>query len=207
MYEFFVKGGPVMWPLLVCSLVALTIALERFVFWFREKRASNPEEIERMFRCVEAGKYDEAVRGGPTPPPAAVRMILSGLQHRDHGFRESMEVAAGAEIERMKQGMGVLDTIITMAPLLGILGTVTGTIQCFNLLGPAEITDPRQATAGIAQALITTAAGLAIALVALVPFNYFAARVEKATRELEHIGTRFQVAYRRGMAHASDKRV
>jgi len=209
MFDFFIKGGPVMWPLLLCSLAALTIALERLVFWIREGRTINPGEIERIFRCVEAGKYDEAATNGGQRSSAATRMILAGLEHRDHGFRKSMEVAAGVEIERMKQGLRILDTIITMAPLLGILGTVTGTIQCFNLLGTAESGDPRQvhATAGIAQALITTAAGLVIALVALIPFNYFSARVEKATRELEHIGTQLQVAYRRGLTHASDKRI
>ena len=117
-----------------------------------------------------------------------------------------MQVAAENEIARMKRGLNVLDTIITMAPLLGILGTVLGIIESFDLLGMSGIEDPKAVTGGIAQALITTATGLSIALATLVPFNYLVSRVQKATKGLENVTTRFEVAYRRGLEdrHASE---
>ena len=126
-----------------------------------------------------------------------------GLQNREHGFSEGMEVAADEEIARQRRGLGVLDTIITLSPLLGIFGTVIGIIASFDILGQRGITDPRGVTSGIAQALVTTAAGLAIALVTLIFFNAFRARVESSARRFSQIGTQFEVAYKRGKEHES----
>ena len=120
-------------------------------------------------------------------------------------MRESIEIAAEDEMERMKQGLNVLDTIITLAPLLGILGTVLGIISSFELLGDSGIEDPKAVTGGIAQALITTAAGLSIALVTLVPFNYFVAKVNKAAKEINKMTARFEAAYQKGAGkHSHD---
>jgi biopolymer transport protein ExbB len=113
-------------------------------------------------------------------------------------------VQANQEVERMKKGLGFLDTIVTMAPLLGILGTVLGIIQSFDLLGSTGIQDPKAVTSGIAQALITTAAGLTVALLTLVPFNYFVSRVEASARRIAKIGTQFEVACRRGRVCAKE---
>jgi biopolymer transport protein ExbB len=107
-----------------------------------------------------------------------------------------MEVAAEAEIERMTRGLNILDTIITMAPLLGILGTVIGIINSFELLSHSGIQNPKAVTGGIAQALITTAAGLTVAILTLVPFNFFVAKVKKATKEINKAVVRFEAAYR-----------
>ena len=103
----------------------------------------------------------------------------------------------------MKSAMAILDTIITMAPLLGILGTVTGIIQSFDLLGQLQVEDPRGVADGIAEALITTAAGLVIALGTLLPFNYFISRIQRETRRLEQVATQFEVVYRKGQEHAA----
>jgi biopolymer transport protein ExbB len=137
-------------------------------------------------------------------PDAVSRVLLAGIAERDHGLKESMEVAAADEIARMKRGLPVLDTIITMAPLLGILGTVIGIIGSFDLLGRSGIQDPKAVTGGIAQALITTATGLAVALVTLVPFNYFVARVQQATKILEKTATCFEIACRKGEGNAAE---
>jgi biopolymer transport protein ExbB len=115
-----------------------------------------------------------------------------------------MEVAAEDEIERMKRGLDILDTIITMAPLLGILGTVLGIIDSFDLLGNSGIENPKAVTGGIAQALITTAAGLTVALMTLVPFNYLVAKVKKETKEVNKIMLRFEAAYRNGLEKNND---
>ncbi|MGA6926326.1 MAG: MotA/TolQ/ExbB proton channel family protein, partial [Desulfosarcina sp.] len=103
--------------------------------------------------------------------------------------------AAADEIARMRRYMGVLDTIITVAPLLGIFGTVIGIIASFDMLGSGGIEHPEAVTTGIAQALITTASGLGIAILTVFPFNYFNARIERAARFIEKYATSLEIVY------------
>jgi biopolymer transport protein ExbB len=204
MKEMFLKGGPLMWPLLLCSILSLAITIERLVYWWRERRLQNKGRLTRMLDRIEAGDYDSILLPGNNGTVShrsmdyVARILVSGVNHRNQGLRESIEIAAEDEIEGMKQGLNVLDTIITMAPLLGILGTVLGIISSFDLLGNSGIEDPKAVTGGIAQALITTAAGLSIALITLVPFNYFIAKVNKAVKEINKMAVRFEAAYEKG---------
>jgi biopolymer transport protein ExbB len=108
-----------------------------------------------------------------------------------------MESAATEEVQRMRRFMRVLDTMITVAPLLGIFGTVLGIITSFEMLGTAGIQDPKAVTAGVAQALITTAAGLAIAIFSLFPYNYFNAKVEMAAQDMEKYATGLEIAFQK----------
>ena len=108
---------------------------------------------------------------------------------------KAMESAAADEIARMRRFMGVLDTIITVAPLLGIFGTVIGIIISFDMLGGGGIDHPEAVTQGIAQALITTASGLGIAILTVFPFNYFNARIERAARFIEKYATSLEIVY------------
>ncbi len=186
-----------MWPLLLSSLTALTIVIERLMFWWREDRKRGTLSLEQLFNWVEEADYDAPAGLDRSKVFASARILLVGLSHREHGLAEGIEVAAGREIARMKQGLGILDTIITMAPLLGILGTVLGIMDSFSIFGSSEIADP-QVLRGIAQALITTATGLAVALVTLVLYNYLCSRVEKTARELEQVATQFQIVYKKG---------
>lgn len=199
-YQIFEKGGPLMWALLVCSVVSLTVTLERLVFFWIWKLRRDDDLIDEVFRLTEHGLYDAAIACKKKWIDWRVSVILSGLTHRSHGLSEAMEVAASDRIEDMKRGLGILDTIVTMAPLLGILGTVLGIIQSFDLLGASGIEDPKAVTGGIAQALITTAAGLAIALVTLVPLNYFISCVSRAATRIGAIATQFEVAYRKSQS-------
>jgi biopolymer transport protein ExbB len=107
----------------------------------------------------------------------------------------AMESAAAEELRRMQRFTGVLDTMITVAPLLGIFGTVLGIIDSFEILGAAGIADPRAVTGGIAQALITTAFGLGIAILSVFPFNYFNSRVEEAAHQIEQYATSLEIVY------------
>ena len=198
MDELFIKGGPLMWPLLACSVLSVAVTIERAIFWVREKMRIDPALIDKIFGHTEKGEFETAVNLGKGTSFTDARVLLSGLAHRDYGLRGSMEVAAQDEIDRMKRGLAILDTIITMAPLLGILGTVLGIIESFDLLGVGGIEDPRAVTGGIAQALITTAAGLSVAIVTLVPFNYMVTKVERATKRLDGLLTSFELAYKRG---------
>ena len=189
MHELIIKGGPVMWPLLACSVVALAVVFERLLFWMAAYFRKDQKLINRIFTLTEEGDFDTAAQEGETSKCLVSRILVAGLAHRNYGLVQSLEAAAMFEIEKMKRSLSILDTIITLAPLLGILGTVTGIIGSFDLLGAAGIEDPKAVTGGIAQALITTATGLAIAIVALLPYNALTRKVEKVTRHLEQLVT------------------
>jgi biopolymer transport protein ExbB len=189
-----------MWPLLACSLLSLTIIIERAVFWTRQRR--QPTLLDEVFRLTEAGGFEEALARARSSRDVAVRMMAAGLASRRHGLTEGMEVAASEEVDRQKRGLGILDTIITLSPLLGIFGTVTGIIQAFDFLSLKGVPDPQAVTSGIAEALITTAAGLTVALITLIPYNAFVHRVERSAKILGQIGTQFEMAYKQGLDHA-----
>lgn len=202
MIEAFHRGGPVMVPLLICSVVALTVILERALFWIRESRRRDPELVEEILSLAAQEDY-EGIRGRVQGNrDVVVRVLVSGLLHREFSLTSAMEVAAQEELRRMKRYLPVLDTLITLCPMLGILGTVTGIIQSFDLLGASGIQDPRSVTVGIAQALITTAAGLAIALACLIPYNYFLRRTEEAASEMETYGTSLEILNRKNQHRA-----
>jgi len=190
-----------MWPLLACSLVSLTIIIERAVFWTRQRR--QPVLRQELFRLSERGCFDEAWARAGGSRDAAVRMIAAGLANRKHGLTEGMEVAASEEVDRQRRGLGILDTIITLSPLLGIFGTVTGIIQAFDFLSLEGVPNPHAVTSGIAEALITTAAGLSVALMTLIPYNAFVNRVERSAKILGQIGTQMEMAYKQGIDHES----
>jgi len=203
--DLFAKGGPVMWPLLLCSLMSLTIIIERLIFWWRVERRRNDSLMERIFSFTERGDYEAAIAAGNDSLDISARVLHSGLINRSHGLTEAMQIETGNEVARMKQGLIILDTIITVAPLLGILGTVLGIIDSFNLLGTSGVEDPKAATGGIAEALITTAAGLSIAIPTLIPFNYFVARVQREALRLEQFVTYLEVAYKRSLENQKFK--
>jgi len=205
MSDLFARGGPIMWPLLILSLVSLTVTIERIIFWWKAaNRLGDRAVIDLMFERTEDGDFEGALERGNESGDLTAQVLIAGLKERDYGFREGMEIEAGNQVERMKRGLTVLDTIITMAPLLGILGTVLGIIASFDLLSASGIKDPQAVIGGIAQALLTTAAGLTVALLTIIPFNYFVSRVDRAAKDLEKAATRFEVAYQRGMNHHED---
>ena len=199
MYEFLAKGGPVMWPLLACSIVALGVVFERLFFWLLLIARTDRERINRIFSLTEAGQFEQAVKEGEETKCMVSQILSMGLAHRDYGLLDCLEAGAMQEIEKMKRNLSILDTIITLSPLLGILGTVTGIIASFDLLGAAGIEDPKAVTGGIAQALITTATGLAIAIVALLPYNALVQKVEKSTRHLEKLISAFNITVQKGL--------
>ncbi len=204
MYGFIIKGGPVMWPLLACSVVALAVVIERGLFWLIVSMRQNQKLVNRIFTLTESGDFETAIREGAETKCLVCRILTSGLAHRNYGLVQSLEAAAMQEIEKMKRYLSVLDTVITLAPLLGILGTVSGIIVSFDLLGAAGIEDPKAVTGGIAQALLTTAAGLAIAIVALLPYNALTRKVEKVTRYLEQLMTCYEVTVLKGLEKQCD---
>ena len=197
MFSIFYKGGLVMWPLLFASVVSLTVVFERIIFIVRERRSRKPKVIENILTSVERGNISEAIKQGESCPDFVARTLVYGLMHREKAFSNALLQAANQELRRFSQGLTVLDTTITLAPLLGLLGTVTGMIHAFGLLGAKELESPTVITGGISEALIATAFGLGIAILALIPFNYLNARLEDARHEIEDASTHLEILLRK----------
>lgn len=198
MIQIFLKGGPMMWPLLLTSLVAVTVVFERLVFTIRERFSRRPAVVAQIFAAVERGDLDAAQRLGEGSEDYLARTLTYALRHRDVSYSNALLAAANVELQRFNRGISVLDTIITLAPLEGLFGTVTGMIRAFGLLGANELGAPTAITGGIAEALIATAFGLVIAMVALIPFNYLNARLEQARQELENTSAQLEMLLMRG---------
>lgn len=195
MLDVFQKGGVVMYPLLACSLVSLTLILERGLFWIREKRRADSALLDEVLELARLREYQKIKARAEGAVDYVARVLVCGLVHREYSLSKAMEMAAMEEIKRMKRYLPVLDTLITAAPLLGILGTVIGIIHSFDMLGQAGIQDPQAVTSGIAQALITTAAGLMIAIFTLFPYNYFVSKVERAAVRIEKYATSLEIVH------------
>jgi biopolymer transport protein ExbB len=187
------KGGPVMIPLMVCSVVALAVMIERLGFWWRH---GDVGPAERALDLAERGKLDEALEVARAARTATARVIAAGLAERQAPPGAAMEAAAQAEMGRLRSYLPVLDTIITLSPLLGLLGTVTGMIAAFGILSTSGMNQPNAITGGVAEALIATAAGLAVAIASLVPYNYFLSRAEQAMDAMERLASRLDLALR-----------
>jgi biopolymer transport protein ExbB len=195
MIELFNNGGPVMYPLLFCSLLSLTIIIERSLFWIGIGMRRNKKLVDEVLELSKNGDWKTIREKAAGSKNYVIRILISGILHREFSLIKAMESAAAEEVSRMRKYMGVLDTMITVAPLLGILGTVIGIIESFEVIGSSGINTPQAVTGGIAQALITTASGLAIAIITVFPYNYFNSRIESAIRIMEKYATSFEIVY------------
>ena len=184
-----------MYPLLLCSLISLTIIIERIMFWIKEEKSRDRKLLDELMSLIEKGQFEEAKKITLNTRDFIIRVMVCGAVHRDFSLRDALQMSADEEIARMKRYLSVLDTMITLSPLLGILGTVTGIIYSFNMLGTVGAEHPQMITIGIAQALITTAFGLTIAIFSLIPYNYFLSKIEKATLEMEKYGTNLEILF------------
>lgn len=182
-----------MWPLLLTSLVALTVVFERLFFTVREALRRDPGAVARLFREVELGRPDAAQEVGKTSRDYVVRVLTYALEHREVSFSNALLQSASQELQRFNRGISMLDTIVTLAPLLGLFGTVTGMIHAFGLLGASELGAPTAITGGIAEALVATAFGLLIAMVSLLPFNFLNTQLERARQEIETAAAKLEM--------------
>ena len=199
----FHKGGPIMWPILIVSIVALTVVLERCIWWCGRWFRRDPKRIEKVFTAIENGDTAEASRLSRSSRDPVLRMLWNGLNHQHSSLEAALQVAAGIEIKRAGRFLVVMDTLVTLAPLLGLLGTITGLIRSFSFLGNEELA-VQAVTGGIAEALIATACGLGIAIFALIPFNFFTSRVSNLEFELQTAATNLEVMLQ---AHGADRHV
>ena len=190
MVEMIVKGGIMMIPLILCSVISVAVITERAIFWLRQRKGIMPAQLIQM---AQDGKFDEILKQGEANNSYIGRVILSGIWHHNASPTLAMETSAIQEIANMKRYLPAMDTIITLAPLLGLLGTIVGMIRSFDIMSIAGIGQPHAVTGGVAEALIATAFGLTVAIVALVPYNYFLSKVEKDAEEMEQYATRLEL--------------
>jgi len=193
-----------MYPLLACSIISLTVIIERFFFWIRVSVYHKQGLVDNILELCRAGDWDAVKVKATGSKDHIIRILVNGILHRQFSMSKAMESAAAEEIKRMRRYMRVLDTMITVAPLLGIFGTVIGIITSFEILGSAGIEHPQAVTAGIAQALITTATGLGIAILTVFPYNYFNSKVEYAALAIEKYATSLEIVYEK-LPEASDE--
>jgi biopolymer transport protein ExbB len=191
-FQFFLKGGPVMWPILVCALVAVAVVGERSFWWWRESRRREPQKLEKILEALENADVEAATRLAEDSQDPVIRMIYNSLSHVHTSVQAALQMAAGIELERAGRFLNVMDTLVTLAPLLGLLGTVTGLMRAFLKIGEAELSVVA-VTGGIGEALIATACGLGIAIISLVPLNFFSGKLARLQFELETAASNVEV--------------
>lgn len=194
MFEMLIRGGWVMLPILMASVVSVTFIIERALFYFRLRSSVTPEELLSL---VGKGRMDQALKKSEGVLAPSVRVIRDGLLQGHAGFRFAMEAKALEVVKEMRKNLSALDTIITLAPLLGLLGTIVGMIQSFGIISQVGLGDPNAVTGGVAEALIATAAGITVAVATLVPYNYFLSHAERAEEEMEIAATRMEMLLER----------
>ncbi len=182
--EWFFKGGPVMYAIVAVLVVAIAVILERIVWWTIERARRDPNKLDRVYAAIEEGDLTAASNLARGSKDSSVRVLWHGLSHAHSSVEGALEIASGVEIQRAGRFMSVMDTTITLAPLLGLLGTVTGIMSAFNAVNEGGLS-PAAVSGGIGEALIATACGLGIAILALVFFNFFNSKLAKLQFELE----------------------
>jgi len=190
--HIFEKGGPIMWPLLVVSILAFGTVAERLIFLMNERRKCDPRALAAFLDEVERGDMRGALANGRQSGYFVVRALVYALEHRERSLPSAILYANARELKRFSRGIPILDTAITLSPLLGLLGTVTGMMGSFSLIG-GDLSAPAAITGGIAEALIATAFGLGIAITSLIPFNFLNTRVEEARHELDAASTQLEL--------------
>jgi biopolymer transport protein ExbB len=188
MLEMFQKGGPVMYFILLCSLVAAVIIIERLIF-FRRIRVDENALLARLKASLQKGRADEAMEiceGNPSPITNLMKVGIENRHEPKQVIREAILDAANLEIPRLERFLSMLGTVGYLATLLGLLGTVTGNIKSFGVIGQMGVVgDPGLLARGIAEALLTTAFGLIVAIPVIVFYNFLVTMVNNTITRLE----------------------
>ncbi len=190
--DFIHRGGPIMIPVILTALFAVVIVAERIVWWIKLQRRRDPARLESIFAALESRQIHEAKTLASDSGDPVICMIHHGLHHHHSSLQGALQVSAGLELQKAGRFLTAMDTIVTLAPLLGLLGTVTGIMGAFVSIGDTELA-VEKVTGGIGEALIATAAGLAIAIFTLIPLNYFHTRLTRLQFDLEAAATNVEV--------------
>ena len=193
------KGGVIMVPILVCSIVGLTIIIERFIYF--RKTSEDPEKISELLQKLvreeggfhnKEGDHPEVIQLFADSPGPVGRLLEAGLNLKNiprWKLEEKLSVVGQEELNKLGKNIRGLEVIATISPLMGLLGTVMGMVQAFNKVAQYKgQVDPSILAGGIWEALLTTAAGLAVAIPVVVMLHFFDRKIEKISFLLEKFG-------------------
>jgi len=187
MLDIFEKGGLLMYPIFICSLIAITIFFER-MFYLKSIKTKSKRFVLRVKNLVKKGSIELAISACRKSPTPISQIMLSGLMKFGRGrdeMKEAIEDSANQEIPVLERNLSTLSTIGNITPLLGLLGTVFGMVKAFNVIAVMGVGKPEALAGGISEALLTTAFGLSIAIPTIVVYNYLSHRVDKLIRDME----------------------
>ena len=195
LWKIFLAGGPVMWPILFCSIFALAIALEKF--WHLHKIAIDTQNfLSKILEKMKRHETKEALQICDNTKSPIAKILKAGILKYDRSKQqivEAIEDASLYEIPRIEKNLGALATIAHIAPLLGLLGTVTGMVRCFQTIQAKSTSfhpvSPGDLAGGIWEALLTTVAGLIVAIPTFVAYNYLVNRINNFILEMEKAST------------------
>ena len=191
--KFIKNGGVMMYPLIICSIIMIAIIIERFIA-FRKASADGDsllDQIKAVTKGNPTGETDKAIAvcqatGGPVG-----RMFARGLKnaHRNaEAIEMAMEQEASNDIPILEANLTLIKTIVNIAPLLGLLGTIAGMITSFRAASEKGLSNPTEILGGISEALISTATGITLAVIGFIFYNYFANQARKITEDMEYYG-------------------
>ena len=189
MLDIMLKGGVIMWIIAFLSLIAAIIIIERLLY-IRRIKVDEEKMINRLKSTLEKRHFDEALSICETNPSPITNLMKVGIEYRDYPretIREVILDAANQEVPKLEKHLPALGTISYIAPLLGLLGTVVGNIEAFGVLGRfGAVGDPGLLAKGIAEALLTTAAGIIVAIPAVIFYNHLVSKVNHMIIRLEN---------------------
>jgi biopolymer transport protein ExbB len=187
MWEIVQAGGPLMWPIILCSIIAAAITLER-LWTLQDRRVVPPDLTQKVWKLVEADQVNDKVIAALEQNSPLGKLLAAGLANR-HRSREALmerlEDTGRHVVHELERFINTLGTIAGIAPLLGLLGTVVGIIKAFNAINAGGGGDQRMLSGGIAEALVATAAGLCVAIPSLIAYRYLRGRVDRIVVEME----------------------
>jgi biopolymer transport protein ExbB len=182
--ETFIEGGWVMWPIVATFFLALCVILDRAVWWLRLKSMLQPARQEEARDAIGTGDFETAWKLAQNTADPYLRNLAEGITHARTSMLAAMQLHATHLIEKSEARMWVISTLITLAPLLGLFGTVMGIMGSFSFVGDEQLAASK-VSGGIAEALIATACGIGIAILCLLPYNFFRKRVAVLRGSLE----------------------
>lgn len=205
MWEIVRAGGPLMWPIILCSIAAIGIVAERL--WTLQPQRVMPRGLlQKVWQLVESNQINDKVIAALQQNSPLGRVLAAGLANR-HRPREVMmerlEDTGRHVVHELERFLNTLGTIASVTPLLGLLGTVTGIIKAFNAITQGGMGDPRMLSGGISEALITTAAGLLVAIPALIAYRYLRGRVDRIVIDMEKDAIQLADAVERSQSRAA----
>jgi biopolymer transport protein ExbB len=170
--DYFFKGGPIMWPILIAFLGALAVILDRAFWWMHHRNSLELRAQERVREDLGSGNFSAAWLATTNTGDDYLETLHEGMGHAHTSMLAAMQLRATQTVEKAEARLWVLSTFITLAPLLGLLGTVTGIMRSFSFVGDEQLAASK-VSGGIAEALIATACGLGVAILSLLPYNYY----------------------------------